>query len=135
MNRTRPHTDITTHEVVRAIARARPDKAPGTDAISNRALHLGQKLLAPLPANIFNHCLQTGYCPKHFKEGRTIAMRKPDKDIPKAYRPIAPLNTVRKVLEGIIAERLSYLTETYQLLPDYHFGGRKAGVQTRRCVP
>jgi len=33
-------------------------------------------------------------------------------------------NTIGKVLESIMAETISYLTEEYQLLPATHFGGR-----------
>ena len=33
-------------------------------------------------------------------------------------------NTLGKVLESIMAELLSYVTETHQLLPPEHFGGR-----------
>jgi len=58
-----------------------------------------------------------------------VVLRKPGKDdytIPKAYRPIALLNTIGKIMDAIIARRLSYLVETYQLLPQTHIGGRKA---------
>jgi hypothetical protein len=54
--------------------------------------------------------------------------RKPQKHdytTPKAYRPIALLNTIGKLMEGIIARRISYITEIHQLLPDTHIGGRK----------
>ena len=57
-----------------------------------------------------------------------IAIRKPGKDDysdPKSYRPIALLSTVGKVLEGIIAARLSELAETLNLLPENHYGGRR----------
>ncbi|KAI9036869.1 reverse transcriptase family protein [Aspergillus affinis] len=63
----------------------------------------------------------------HFREARTIALRKPGKPdypIPKAYRPIALLNTLGKALESVLATRLSYLAETYNLLPINHLGGR-----------
>jgi hypothetical protein len=55
-------------------------------------------------------------------------IRKPQKDdytTPKAYRPIALLNTIGKLMEGIIARRISYITEIHQLLPGTHIGGRK----------
>ena len=56
-------------------------------------------------------------------------IRKPDKDdytVPKAYRPIALLNTIGKIMDAIIAKRISYVTEAHQLLPKTHIGGRKA---------
>jgi hypothetical protein len=34
------------------------------------------------------------------------------------------LETISKALKAIVARRLSYLAETYRLLPENHFGGR-----------
>ena len=45
--------------------------------------------------------------------------------MPKAYRPIALLNTIGKLMDSIIARRISYVTEAYQLLPSTHIRGRK----------
>ncbi len=74
------------------------------------------------------HACNIGYCPTHFKEAITVALRKPGKDDytqPKSYRPIALLNTLGKALEAIVADRLAYLADTYGLLPSRHTGGRK----------
>lgn len=49
---------------------------------------------------------------------------KPDYSIPRAYRPISLLNTLRKLLEIVIARRLSYLAKKHGLLPDTQFRGR-----------
>jgi len=49
---------------------------------------------------------------------------KPDYSKPKAYRPISLLETISKGLEAVFARRLSYLVETYRLLPENHFRGR-----------
>lgn len=37
--------------------------------------------------------------------------------------PVALLNTIGKTMDAIIAGRLSYLTDTDQLLPETHMGG------------
>ena len=50
---------------------------------------------------------------------------KPDYADPKAYRPIALLNTIGKALEAVIATRISYLVEVCSLLPQTHIGGRR----------
>ncbi|KAJ5666998.1 pol-like protein [Penicillium longicatenatum] len=58
----------------------------------------------------------------------TVVLRKPGKDDdtqPKAYRPIALLNTLGKVMEAIVTNRLSYLADVHHLLPNRHTGGRK----------
>ena len=54
-------------------------------------------------------------------------LRKPNKPNytkPNAYRPIALESTLGKVLESIVADHISYLCETFNLLPKHHFGGR-----------
>ena len=120
--------EITPSEVARAVRRAAPNKAPGTDGITNGILHQKLDILLPYLHRLFNACLQLGYCPAHFRESVTIVLRKPGKDDytqPKPYRPIALLNTLGKALEAIVASRLTYLANTYQLLPSRHTGGRK----------
>jgi ribonuclease HI len=55
-------------------------------------------------------------------------LRKPGKDdytAPKSYRPIALMNTTGKIMDAVIARRLSYLAETHHVLPLTHMGGRK----------
>ncbi len=44
------------------------------------------------------------------------AAKKPNYLVPKAYRVIALLNCLGKVLERILAQRLSYLAKTTHLL-------------------
>ena len=64
---------------------------------------------------------------KPWKEFITIVLRKPGKpryDTPKAYRPIALLNTMWKVIMVIVANLITYVTEKHQLLPANHFSGR-----------
>jgi len=70
---------------------------------------------------------------KPWKSFTTIILRKPGKpryNIPKAYRPIALLNTMWKVLMAVIAEQLTHTAELHQLLPANHFGGRPGRTTT-----
>ena len=48
---------------------------------------------------------------------------KPDYSVPKAYHPIALLNTTTKLLSAIVTDRASYLLEAHGLLPSMHFSG------------
>jgi ribonuclease HI len=119
---------ITLQEIEKAIRRAAPNKAPGTDGIPNGILHQLLDILSPSLVRLFNACLDRGYCPAHFKDSITVVLRKQGKDDytqPKAYRPIALLSTIGKAMESIIANRLAYLADTHQLLPSRHTGGRK----------
>ena len=121
------NSKITTRQLENAINKLSPNKAPGPDEISNLVLkktfHITQDhLLALMQATInINHF------PTPFKTTTTVILRKPSKPDytkPNSYRPIALENTLGKVLESIMAELLSYVTETHQLLPPEHFGGR-----------
>jgi hypothetical protein len=50
-----------------------------------------------------------------------VVLRKPGKpnySAPEAYRPISLLNTLGKLLEVVVARRLSFLAEKHGLLPD-----------------
>jgi hypothetical protein len=49
---------------------------------------------------------------------------KPNYSNPKAYRPIALLNCLGKVLEKLMASRLSGMAETHDLLHPDQIGGR-----------
>lgn len=119
---------VTAQAVSEAIHDLAPLKAPGPDRIINRSLQLAEPWITPHLVRIFNQSLALGYCPSHFRESTIVVLRKPGKPnyaTPKAYRPIALLNTVGKVMDAIIAKRLSYITEKHQMLPPTHVGGRK----------
>ena len=63
--------------------------------------------------------------PQVFKTARTVALRKPGKgdyQTPKAWRPIALLETLGKVIEAIIAARIRDFAESMGLLPEAQMG-------------
>jgi Reverse transcriptase (RNA-dependent DNA polymerase) len=63
-----------------------------------------------------------------WKNAKIIPLKKPEKGnytIANAWRPISLLATLGKILESVLAERISYATETFGLLPANHFGARK----------
>ncbi|EAT76579.2 hypothetical protein SNOG_16000 [Parastagonospora nodorum SN15] len=102
-----------------------PDgKAYGTDNIPYEALKKCRKVIEPILETIFNAFLQFRLHPDHFKETITFVIQKPGKDakVPTSYRPIAILNTIGKVYERIIANRLKTLAQTHNLLPATQFG-------------
>lgn len=85
--------------------------------------------ILPHLEHLFNACLRIGYYPKHFRKSTTVVIRKEGKESyqnAKSYRPIALLNTIGKALESILASRISYCVEAYNLLPESHIRGRKS---------
>lgn len=122
-----PIDQIETEEDVRlALRTIPPDKVPGPDGIPNRLLKQCRSLHKSL-AQLFTACLEVGYHPPCFKESITVVLRKPQKPAyttPKAYRPIALLNTIGKLLEKIVANRMSTTLEEKNLLPEGQMGGR-----------
>ncbi|TMI86169.1 MAG: hypothetical protein E6H10_00780 [Bacteroidetes bacterium] len=120
-------TKISLRQVRQAVGKVAPDKAPRPDEITNRVLkralpHIEQHICTLMQAS-----LDLAHFPKVFKETRTIVMRKHGKEDytkAKSYRPIALENTLGKVMESIIADIISYLTEANDLLPPHHYGGR-----------
>ena len=114
-------------QVERAIEKLPPKKAPGPDEIPNLVLKKCSDVLKHHIHILAQTSFDQGHFPSAFKESTTLVLRKPNKPDytkPNAYRPIALESTLGKLLESIIAEMLSYLTETHELLPKTHFGGR-----------
>jgi ribonuclease HI len=129
-----PMEEITEAEVHRAILSASPYKAPGMDDIP---VIVWQKTWSSIKHHItalFQLSIRTNAIPKEWKVARIIPLRKPakpDYTVAKAYRPISLLATLGKILEALVAERLSYLVETHNLLPKNHFGARKGRSATQ----
>jgi hypothetical protein len=77
---------------------------------------------------IFNQSLRLKYCLKHFKKIITMFFRKVNKSnyfVFKAYRLIALLNTLDKIMKFIMKIRLSYAAKKHNLLLREHFENRK----------
>jgi len=58
-----------------------------------------------------NTCIDLGYWPNHFKISSMVIIPKPNKpsyDFPKSFRSIVLLNTLGKLIEKIIRERLQF---------------------------
>ena len=104
-------------------------KAPGPDQIPNKVLKVIMPEISNYLVYIFNNFLFIGYYPLHFKESVVVILRKPrdarDYTNPKSYRPISLLNTLGKIMEAVLATRISYMATTHHLLPKTHFGGRR----------
>src|SRR6266481_4376798 len=110
------------------ITQLQPYKAPGGDGIPNVVIKETAELIIPYLLQIFWATFALGTYSDKWRAWDTIVLQKPGKpryDIPKAYRPIALMNMIGKLLSAVVAEDLAYMSEKHQLLPDTHFGGRQ----------
>ncbi|KAI3033203.1 hypothetical protein CBS76997_11321 [Aspergillus niger] len=122
-----PWEPITEQEIYRSLRAAKGTTAPGRDGIPTLVWkHLWMYLKETI-TTVFTKSVDLGYYPRQWKQARIVVLRKPGKpdySAPGAYRPISLLNTLGKLLEAVMARRLSYWAERFKLLPDKQFGGR-----------
>ena len=124
---------ITADQIQRQLCKLKPYKAPGPDGIPNIVLTKCADLLTSRMLSIYDAMFKRKLMYKLWKSFIMVVLRKPGKpryDIPKAYRPIALLNMLWKVLTVVVAGQLTYVTEKHQLLPANHFGGRPGHTTT-----
>ncbi|KAI7963409.1 hypothetical protein MJO29_003836 [Puccinia striiformis f. sp. tritici] len=122
------YPEITLQETSLVLRRLRKKKALGPDRIPNKILTLVEPVLTSKLTPLLNSCVRQEYFPANWRTATTTIIRKfgkPDYTTPGAYRPIALLNTLSKVFESIIADRLTFWAETANILPEGHVGGRK----------
>jgi hypothetical protein len=122
-----PWPPISELEIQRSLKAAKGTTAPGEDNIPMQVWKQLWKHLKGDITRIFNASVSLGYHPKRWRNAKIVVLRKPGKpdySVPGAYRPISLLNTLGKLLEAVVARRLSYLAEKHGLLPDTQFGGR-----------
>jgi len=94
--------------------------APGLNRILNKALKTCGPLIAPWLADIARVYFIIGYYLKLRRAIITFILRKEGKVdylLPGSYRPIALENTLSKILERVIADRIADTAKEYTLLP------------------
>jgi len=123
-----PWPALTRTELQDAVRRMKPHKAPGPDGLPTVAWQKTWPVVEDYVYNLFAASLRTAYIPTQWRTARIIPLRKEGKGDytqPAAYRPISLLSTLGKILEAVVAERLSYLDDKHGLLPKAHHGARK----------
>jgi hypothetical protein len=121
--------EISVEDIQEIMSRQQPYSAPGMDGIPNAFLRALGEPFARAIAELTQACWRAAYYPARFRKARTVALRKPGKGDytnPRAWRPIALLNTVGKVIEAATASQLRRLAEQYTMLPDSQMGARES---------
>ncbi|PSR73744.1 hypothetical protein PHLCEN_2v10434 [Hermanssonia centrifuga] len=108
-------------------------KAPGIDDFPNEVFIWCEDLLTPILFLLFQASYELGIYPDFWKISRTLVLRKPqrkDYSLPNAYRPIALLICIAKILSACMAKILAIQTERLGLLSNNHFLGRMGRTTT-----
>lgn len=121
---------VTDDDVVTALQHMAPWKTPGPDGFPIGFLRACGYPLAAILADIYDACIRLGVWPPAFKATVVTVMPKPGKTAAQkrlagGWRPISLLSCLGKVLEWIIARRVTQAAENHNLLPEGQFGNRR----------
>ena len=97
-----------------AIAKLKTDKALETNQIFNQMLKMLRKTMTKKLIFIFQTCINVKNHSKSFREAKTIVLKKikkSDYTFLKAYRLIALLNTINKMLKLIMINKIRKLAK------------------------
>ncbi len=120
--------EIIENEINQTIVKIVSNIVSKENDILNRVIKLALSHVMSVVKWIFNQSLRLEYCLKHFKEFITMSLRKINKSdyfVLKAYRFIALLNILNKLMKSIMTIRLSYVAKKHNLLLKEHFEDRK----------
>jgi exonuclease III len=107
---------ITLEEVERQLHATKPWKAPGDDGLPAIVWKQTWPVVKHHVLMLFRKSLEEGVLPNQWRHAKIIPLKKPGKEdytIAKAWRPISLLATLGKLLESVVAERISHAVETH----------------------
>ena len=117
-------------EFKQVINKCNNSSAPGPDKLSwcHLKFIVNQDECLANIINIANACFNLGHWPNYFKYSSTIIIPKPNKmsyDQVKLFCPIVLLNTLGKLIEKFIAERLQFTVVNNDFIHPSQLGGLK----------
>ena len=118
---------ITMQELLENVKEVRGRSAPGSDGIFNKMLKNLSRNFMILVLELFNKCLKEGKMPVEWKSSTITMIPKGSKTAsdPNNYRPISLISCISKLLERIVAKRLSAFLEIAGWLSPQQSGFRR----------
>ncbi|XP_049300623.1 uncharacterized protein LOC125774492 [Anopheles funestus] len=118
---------ITVDEILRIADRLKPGKAPGPDGLPNEAVMVAMKAYPAVFQTVLQTTLLSGQFPSLWKKQKLVLIPKPGKPPgdPSAFRPLGLIDTMAKVQEMTLLDRLVQYTEGEHGLSERQFGFRK----------
>ena len=101
-------------EIENAVFSLRKKSAAGEDGIGIELIQVAYGILEPYLSKLFNTCLDICHYPLGWKIAKITVLKKPNRETyktPKSFRPISVLNTLGKIYEKILYERLNWLSK------------------------
>ena len=115
---------ITSEELASAVASMNVKSSPGLDGLSTALINSCFPLITDHLLKIMNACFSLSYFPTCWKAAKVVVIGKPNKpayDSFNSFRPISVVNTLAKVLEKLILNRVRWVASTCQWLsPSQH---------------
>lgn len=128
--------EVTTQEIRYNLAKCKTKSAVGLDGISYGLLKKLPETYLKKIAGFLTICLRLGHFPSSWKHAKTILIPKPGKDSKQAknHRPISLLSCLGKILERILADRLSKHLEQNNLFAKSQSGFRAKRMTTEQLL-
>ena len=123
----RPHAPITESEISDALRPTSNKSAPGPSGHNYKLVKWAFSSSPSCFRVLFEACLSLGYHPRAWKTATIAVVPKPGKEdysLPKCYRPVALLECIGKLLEKVVAKRLTHDITALRLIPTTQFGAR-----------
>lgn len=126
--------ETSSNEVMKIIDDLKSSKACGPDKISSNLLKIIKVYIALPIAFIANLSFKEGKFPHHLKHSIVILLHKNgDKSQIHNYRPVSLLNSVSKIIEKIVKNRISHYLENNNILSNRQYGFRN-GLGTENAI-
>ena len=125
---TREFQTLSPDEVYDLLRKTANKTAPGTSGFGWQILKWAWPTIGETLTFLFDACLTLGHHPERWREAVVVVIPKPDKadyTLPKAYRPIALLECMSKLLEKVVANRIQHDITALDLVPTNQFSGRQ----------